>query len=135
MKNFLESLITQSGWQPSGLEAIMVAAVVGFVSSMTSDTVHCLSSFETSSLTNLQVTNSIRVVKTTVQTSEENRGYIGTVRHILKTDGWFGLFFRYAPLVSHYPFHSRPWCSGLGTKTLTSALNGLIFNVMLRQFR
>jgi hypothetical protein len=88
------------------LARLTVDAFVGFAASVASDT----------------VTNSIRVVKTRVQVSDDETaggaGYAATIRAIVKESGWYGLFF-----------------TGLGTKAFTSALNGLVFNVIIKNFR
>jgi hypothetical protein len=90
----------------NALVRLCVDAVVGFAASVASDT----------------VTNSIRVVKTRVQVSDDETvggaGYAATVRAIVSESGLSGLFF-----------------TGLGTKAFTSALNGLIFNVIIKNFR
>jgi hypothetical protein len=57
--------------------------------------------------------NSIRVVKTTKQTSATSVSYAGVVRMVLAHDGWRGLLFR-----------------GLGTRLLANALQSALFTVV-----
>ncbi|EPR57931.1 putative MC family transporter [Toxoplasma gondii GT1] len=71
-------------------------ALIGFASSVVSDT----------------CSNSIRVVKTTKQTSVVPLTYLQTLREVLSKDGFTGLFFR-----------------GLGTRILTNGLQGMVFSV------
>ena len=59
------------------------------------------------------VSNSIRVLKTTRQTSAETISYREAARRILETDGWWGLFGR-----------------GLGTRIGTNALQAVLFTVI-----
>lgn len=70
--------------------------VIGFISSVISDT----------------CSNSIRVLKTTKQTSTVPLTYMATIREVVGKDGLFGLFFR-----------------GLGTRILTNAMQGMVFSV------
>lgn len=72
------------------------SAFIGFTASMISDS----------------VSNSVRVVKTTRQTSAIPLSYRKTIQMILSTDGWGGLFGR-----------------GLKTKILTNGIQGLMFSV------
>ena len=107
VRNLMDSLAEAHvrpllGTAPLAVLVLLVDAAVGFTASVASDT----------------VTNSIRQVKTRVQTSDDGAGYAATVRHIIKEGGWSSLFL-----------------NGLGTKAFTSALNGLIFNVVLKNFR
>lgn len=71
-------------------------ALIGFCSSVISDT----------------CSNSIRVMKTTKQTSTVPLTYMATIREVVGKDGVFGLFFR-----------------GLGTRILTNAMQGMVFSV------
>lgn len=71
-------------------------ALIGFCSSVVSDT----------------CSNSIRVLKTTKQTSTVPLTYMATIREVVGKDGVFGLFFR-----------------GLGTRILTNAMQGMVFSV------
>lgn len=57
--------------------------------------------------------NSIRVVKTTKQTSATSVSYAGAVRLVVANDGWTGLLFR-----------------GLGTRLLANALQSALFSVI-----
>lgn len=95
-------LLVVPGQKTPLLIKLAVNAVVGFCASMASDT----------------VTNSIRVVKTRVQTSDEGAGYMDTVSRIVQQDGWYGLFF-----------------NGLDTKIFANALNGIIFQVIIKGFK
>eukprot|EP00210_Caulerpa_lentillifera_P002502 g2399.t1 len=80
-------------------QKLMRSAVIGFSSSFISDT----------------CSNSIRVVKTTRQTSTTPMTYPQVVTHILQADGVSGLMFR-----------------GLKTKILTNGLQGIMFTVIWR---
>lgn len=71
------------------------SAAIGFTASVVSDT----------------VSNSIRVIKTTRQTS--NASYSESILHVLEKDGWRGLFGR-----------------GLKTKIVTNGMQGLMFSVL-----
>lgn len=77
----------------------MRSAFIGFCASFVSD---CCS-------------NSIRVVKTTKQTSKEVVSYTTAVRMVIEKDGVQGLFFR-----------------GLKTKIIANGLQGLLFSVLWR---
>jgi len=57
--------------------------------------------------------NSIRVVKTTRQTSEVQMSYMQAIEHIVATDGWAGLL-----------------CRGLGTRLLANAIQSALFAVV-----
>ena len=59
------------------------------------------------------VSNSIRVLKTTRQTSAETIGYREAIERIVEQDGWAGLFGR-----------------GLGTRLVTNALQASLFTVV-----
>ncbi|KAL8271722.1 hypothetical protein Esti_004317 [Eimeria stiedai] len=71
-------------------------AFIGFCSSVVSDT----------------CSNSIRVLKTTKQTSRVPLTYLATVQEVVAKDGLLGLFFR-----------------GLGVRIFTNALQGMVFSV------
>ncbi|GAA5889464.1 hypothetical protein JCM16303_005380 [Sporobolomyces ruberrimus] len=77
-------------------------AFIGFVSSVVSD---CIS-------------NSLRVVKTFRQTSEDDVGYRQATREILKKEGLKGLFGR-----------------GLKTRLLANGLQGILFSVLWKVFQ
>ncbi len=72
-------------------------AFIGFCSSAISDT----------------ISNSIRVLKTTVQTSPTPMTYYSAYKVVIEKDGHRGLFLR-----------------GLNTKIISNGLNGIMFNVM-----
>ena len=59
------------------------------------------------------VANSLRVIKTTRQTSAVSISYLEAVRLITAKDGWYGLFAR-----------------GLGTRLLTNALQASLFTIV-----
>jgi hypothetical protein len=59
------------------------------------------------------VANSLRVIKTTRQTSAVSISYLEAVRLITAKDGWYGLFAR-----------------GLGTRLLTNALQASLFTMV-----
>jgi hypothetical protein len=74
-------------------------ALIGFCSSAVSDT----------------CSNSVRVVKTTVQSATEPISYPAAIRMIIANDGLSGLFLR-----------------GLGTKLISNGISGIMFSVMWR---
>jgi len=76
-------------------------ASMGFMASVVSDT----------------CSNSIRVVKTTKQTSTVALSYPDAVRSVIKADGLIGLFGR-----------------GLQTRILTNGLQGMLFSVLWKAF-
>ncbi|GAA5837650.1 hypothetical protein JCM9279_006822 [Rhodotorula babjevae] len=76
-------------------------ALIGFVASVVSDT----------------ISNSLRVVKTYRQVSKTSVGYRTAASHILRTEGYKGLFGR-----------------GLKTRLLANGLQGLLFSVLWRAF-
>ncbi len=94
--NYLNAALPQYDELPKRL---MRSAVIGFCASFVSD---CCS-------------NSIRVVKTTKQTSKEVVSYPTAVKMVIEKDGVQGLFFR-----------------GLKTKILANGLQGLLFSVLWR---
>jgi len=63
------------------------------------------------------VSNFIRVLKTTVQTSEENLGYLEAAQMIIAKEGVLGLFAR-----------------GLGTRLLTNGIQASLFSVLWKLF-
>merc|ERR1712032_720977 len=71
-------------------------AVIGFCSAAVSDT----------------LSNSLRVLKTTRQTSTEPVGYVESAKAIIEKEGYAGLFGR-----------------GLGTRILTNGLQGALFTI------
>uniref|UniRef100_A0A7S2FX32 ADP,ATP carrier protein n=1 Tax=Florenciella parvula TaxID=236787 RepID=A0A7S2FX32_9STRA len=74
-------------------------AVIGFTASAVSDT----------------ISNSVRVLKTSRQTSDVPITYTQAAKNIIAKDGVQGLFFR-----------------GLGTKIISNGAQGLLFNVLWR---
>ena len=89
-----------SNKQEDGLARFLMRnALIGFMSSATSDT----------------CSNSVRVVKTTVQSAEVPMGYAEAVKMIVAKDGLSGLFLR-----------------GLGTKIISNGISGMMFSVMWR---
>ena len=72
-------------------------ALIGFCSSAVSDT----------------CSNSVRVVKTTRQTSETQLSYLDSVRLVVAADGWQGLL-----------------CRGLGTRLLANAIQSALFAIV-----
>lgn len=81
-------------WKKLGRNALM-----GFSASIISDT----------------VSNSIRVIKTTKQTSPEPISYPQAVRHVVAADGIQGLFFR-----------------GLRTRIIANGFQGMLFTILWR---
>jgi hypothetical protein len=63
------------------------------------------------------VSNFIRVLKTTVQTSEESIGYLEAAKQIVEKEGLVGLFAR-----------------GLGTRLLTNGIQASLFSVLWKLF-
>lgn len=94
--NYLNSVLPQYDDLPKKL---MRSAVIGFSASAISDT----------------VSNSIRVVKTTKQTSTTPMTYPQVVKMVVEQDGVLGLMGR-----------------GLKTKILSNGLQGLLFSVLWR---
>jgi hypothetical protein len=85
----------------SPLGRLVRNAVLGWAAALVSDT----------------VSNSVRVVKTTVQTSEERLTYRDAVKRILEEEGLHGLLFR-----------------GLGTKMIANGIQSMMFSVLWRYF-
>lgn len=79
------------------LNYLGVSAIIGFCASAVSDT----------------CSNSIRVLKTSKQTSEVPVTYVECAQKIIAKDGITGLMFR-----------------GLGTKIISNGMQGLLFNVL-----
>ena len=89
-------------WIPQAQEvgaSVLRAACIGCAASILSDT----------------ITNSIRVVNTFRQTSEEDLTYGESVRRVVATSGLVGLLTR-----------------GLGAKMLVNCLNSIIFKVLVK---
>jgi hypothetical protein len=97
--NFLSSWMTKYEDKPRKL---LRQAYIGFVSSVMSDT----------------ISNSLRVLKTTKQTSKEIMTYPETLKTILQHDGVSGLFGR-----------------GLKIRILTNGIQGLLFSVLWKIFQ
>merc|ERR1712226_373483 len=76
--NYLQATIPQPGPDKHAVYKFGRNAVIGFVSSLVSDT----------------CSNSLRVVKTTRQTFSESISYVNVVRHVVQKDGVMGLFGR-----------------------------------------
>ena len=76
-------------------------AIIGFSSSFISDT----------------TSNSIRVLKTSKQTSRKQEGYIQIARDIIKKEGLEGLLFR-----------------GLKTKIISNGIQGILFTILWKSF-
>jgi len=97
--NFLNGTLTQYDRKKELPKYLARNAFIGFCSSAVSDT----------------VSNSIRVIKTTTQTSTESIGYLQAVKVVLEKDGITGLLFR-----------------GLVTKIISNGCQGLFFSVLWR---
>lgn len=96
--NFLQELIPEQNTQIMKLGR---NAVCGFCASVVSDT----------------CSNSIRVIKTTKQTSVKSITYPEAVKEVLEKDGYIGLFGR-----------------GLKTRILANGMQGLMFAVLWKYF-
>jgi hypothetical protein len=83
-----------------GMKTLARNAVSGFCASVVSDT----------------TSNSIRVMKTTKQTSEVALTYLQTFKIVVEKDGLIGLFGR-----------------GLKTRILTNGLQGMMFSVLWKE--
>jgi len=81
------------------MKALLRSATIGFLCTLVSDT----------------ISNSIRVIKTVKQTSEEQISYKQAIEEVVKKDGVQGLLFR-----------------GLKTKLLTNGVQGVIFSIAWR---
>ena len=81
---------------------LLANALVGFCATAVSDT----------------CSNSLKVLKTTTQTSEEPITYVQAFRMVVEKDGLYGLFFR-----------------GLKTKIISNGIQGLFFSVLWRLAR
>merc|ERR1712129_542592 len=99
--NYLDEKLPQPEDPDSTMQKLSRRALMGFVSSIVSDT----------------CSNSIRVVKTTRQTSAVPITYPGAVRMIIKADGIIGFFTR-----------------GLKTRILANGVQGLMFSVLWKAF-
>ena len=98
--NYLGEALPKVDKKKDGLAKYLARnAVIGFCSSAVSDT----------------VSNSVRVVKTTTQTSTEPIGYLQALKMVIEKDGVAGLFFR-----------------GLMTKIISNGCQGILFNVLWR---
>lgn len=97
--NYLNSTMPQYDKDTSLHKRLLRSAFIGFCASLVSD---CCA-------------NSLRVVKTTRQTTKENVSYPEIVRSIVKADGVVGLLGR-----------------GLGTKIISNGIQGLLFSVAWR---
>lgn len=96
--NFLNASLPQ---YTERRDKLLRQALIGFTSSIVSDT----------------VSNSLRVVKTTKQTSKDVLNYKQTVQNIVEKDGLLGLFGR-----------------GLKIRIITNGISGLLFSVMWKLF-
>jgi len=97
--NELDAKIPKVSKDESMAKYLGRSAVIGFCATVVSDT----------------VSNSVRVIKTTTQTSTVPIGYMQAVSMVIEKDGVAGLFFR-----------------GLGTKIVSNGLQGLLFTVLWR---
>ena len=99
VSNSLEELLANDLFGVSVTSVLIRAAFIGCVSSIVSDA----------------ITNSIKVVNTYRQTSDEQLSYGETIKRIVQNDGILSLFTR-----------------GLGAKMLVNCLNSIIFKVLLK---
>ena len=97
--NYLDKYIPM--YNNSIMFMLMRNAFIGFTSSCVSDI----------------ISNSIRVMKTSVQTGEGKKGYKEIYEEIKKKDGIKGVFVR-----------------GLNTRLITNGIQGLMFNIMWKYF-
>lgn len=100
--NYLEHYLTRYSYEQELMKALLRSAAIGLVSTVVSD---CIS-------------NSIRVVKTFKQTSEQQITYKQVISEVVATDGLSGLFLR-----------------GLQTKLLTNVIQGVAFSVIWKYFQ
>ena len=98
-RNQLQEILPKYDRKKDPLNYLGVAAVIGFCASAVSDT----------------CSNSIRVLKTTKQTSEVSISYMQAFNQVVAKDGLSGVFFR-----------------GLQTKIISNGFQGLLFNVLWR---
>mmetsp|Transcript_25024 Transcript_25024/g.56302 ORF Transcript_25024/g.56302 Transcript_25024/m.56302 type:complete len:304 (-) Transcript_25024:451-1362(-) len=96
-RNQLSAVLPKYDRKTELLSYLGVNGLIGFCASAVSDT----------------CSNSIRVLKTTKQTSEEAITYMGAFNRVVSKDGISGLMFR-----------------GLQTKIISNGLQGLLFNVL-----
>lgn len=96
--NYLNSTLPQ---YTERRDKLLRQAFIGFTSSIVSDT----------------ISNSLRVIKTTKQTSQEVLSYRATVKNVIANDGIAGLFGR-----------------GLKIRIITNGISGLMFSVMWKLF-
>ena len=94
--NYLEAYLPKYSYKEDFMKAILRSAFIGFWCTLVSDS----------------ISNSIRVVKTFKQTSQERLSYKQVIDQIIAKDGVSGLFLR-----------------GLKTKLLTNAIQGVAFSV------
>lgn len=93
--NYLNTVIPE--YKDDLKKKLLRSAFIGFCASLVSD---C-------------VANSLRVIKTTRQTSQESLAYMEVARMIIKKEGVLGLMGR-----------------GLGTKIISNGIQGLMFSVL-----
>eukprot|EP00622_Pseudochattonella_farcimen_P002395 FR737314.1.p1 GENE.FR737314.1~~FR737314.1.p1 ORF type:complete len:164 (+),score=19.94 FR737314.1:57-494(+) len=98
-RNFMSEMMPTYDRKTHFFSYLGVNGVIGFCASAVSDT----------------CSNSIRVLKTSRQTSEVPITYMDAAKNIIAKDGIQGLFFR-----------------GLGTKIISNGAQGLLFNVLWR---
>jgi hypothetical protein len=96
--NYLNAYLPKAS---SPLGRLVRSAVLGWASALVSDT----------------ISNSVRVVKTTVQTAEERLSYREAATQILQKEGLRGLLFR-----------------GLGTKLIANGIQSMVFSILWRYF-
>lgn len=101
-RNQLQEILPKYDREKETLNYLGVAAFIGFCSSAVSDT----------------CSNSIRVLKTTKQTSELPITYVEAFNNVVSKDGIQGLLFR-----------------GLQTKIISNGMQGLMFNVLWRSIQ
>ena len=98
--NYLQEYLPKVDKKKDGLAKYLGRnAIIGFCSSAVSDT----------------CSNSVRVIKTTTQTSKVPIGYLEAVQMVVAKDGVGGLFFR-----------------GLQTKIISNGFQGVMFSVLWR---
>jgi hypothetical protein len=99
--NMLDEKLEKYNPKTEQLKALGRSAFMGFCASAVSDT----------------CSNSIRVVKTTKQTSKESITYMGALSKVVAADGISGLLFR-----------------GLVTKIISNGCQGMLFSVLWKKF-
>jgi len=95
--NMMSGYIPEVKREDSMVKYLGRSAIIGFTATAVSDT----------------ISNSVRVVKTTTQTSTVPIGYVEAAQSIIAKDGVTGLLFR-----------------GLGTKLVSNGFQGLFFTVL-----